>query len=180
MTLFTYVGVETAACAWLSSYLAQTNEFFSRVPSETMVSLMWLTMIVGRLIFAAAGTRINKAVLLLVLSSGFLLGMLGIIFLSASTPLAILSVAFMGLSMAAMYATVVANNTRYIACSAIAPGILFGMSGLGAAVIPYIAGLISDHSGLKSGMLSLCVFLVILVSAALMNLLTVPRRTEHA
>lgn len=180
ITLFTYVGVETAASAWLSSYLSQVNAFFSRVPSETMVSLMWLTMIVGRLIFAAVGAKLDKTYLMLVLSAGFLLGMLGVIFLSGSTVTAVISVAFMGLSMSAMYATLMANNARYLACSAVASGILFGMGGLGAAVVPYVAGLVSDGWGLKGGMISLCVFLSLLVLAAVLNVATRPRKAERA
>lgn len=167
---FTYVGVETAACAWLSGYLAQANAFFQKVPSETMVSLMWLTMIVGRLTFAAVGMKLNKQVLLILLSCGFLLGMLGIIFGGGNTVLAIVSVAFMGLSMSAMYAVCVANNARYVSCSAIAPGILFGGGGLGSAVVPYLAGLVSDLRGMQMGMLSLCAFLVVLIIAAAANL----------
>ena len=167
---FTYVGVETAACAWLSGYLAQTNAFFQQVPSETMVSLMWLTMIVGRLTFAAVGMKLNKQMLLILLSCGFLLGMLGIIYGSGSTVLAIASVAFMGLSMSAMYAVCVANNARYVACSPVASGILFGGGGLGAAAVPYLAGIVSDHAGMQKGMLSLCAFLVVLIIASILNL----------
>ena len=173
---FTYVGVETAASAWLPSYLSQTDEFFRRVPSETMVSLLWLTMIVGRLIFAAVGARLNKRVLLLALSTGFLMGMLGLTCLTGSTVLLILSVAFMGLSMSAMYASCVASNTRYVAGSAVAPGILFGMGGLGGAAVPYLAGLVSDQHGLHAGMASLCVFLALLVAAALCSLLLEGRK----
>jgi len=167
---FTYVGVETAACAWLSGYLAQTNAFFQQVPSETMVSLMWLTMIVGRLTFAAVGMKLNKQMLLILLACGFLLGMLGIIYGSGSTALAIASVAFMGLSMSAMYAVCVANNARYVACSPVASGILFGGGGLGAAAVPYLAGIVSDHAGMQKGMLSLCAFLVVLIIASILNL----------
>lgn len=175
---FTYVGVETAACAWLSGYLAQVNTFFQRVPSETMVSLMWLTMIVGRLTFAAVGMKVNKQALLLLLSCGFLLGLLGIIYGSGNTAIAIGSVAFMGLSMSAMYAVCVANNARYLSCSATATGILFGGGGLGAAAIPYLAGLVSDHAGMQKGMLSLCAFLVVLIIAAVMNLKTHRKSTD--
>ena len=173
---FTYVGVETAASAWLPSYLSQTDAFFRRVPSETMVSLLWLTMIVGRLVFAAVGARLNKRVLLAALSAGFLLGMLGLTCLTGSTALLILSVAFMGLSMSAMYASCVASNTRYVAGSAVAPGILFGMGGLGGAAVPYLAGLVSDQRGLHAGMASLCVFLALLLAAALASLLMEKRK----
>ena len=131
---------------------------------------MWLTMIVGRLTFAAVGMKLNKQMLLILLACGFLLGMLGIIYGSGSTVLAIASVAFMGLSMSAMYAVCVANNARYVACSPVASGIPFGGGGLGAAAVPYLAGIVSDHAGMQKGMLSLCAFLVVLIIASILNL----------
>ncbi len=172
MTFFMYVGVESSASSWLSMYLNQENPFFAeKVPAETMVSLMWLTILIGRVTFSFISGRMNQRVLLVGLSTGFLVGMAGIVTLSASTPLAILSVAITGLSMSAMYATAVACYAHYVECSAIAPGIMFGAGGLGSALIPFVAGLISDHAGLKMGMGSLCLFLVLLVAAAGGNLL---------
>ncbi len=172
VTFFMYVGVESSASSWLSMYLNQVNPFFvEKVPAETMVSLMWLTILIGRVTFSFISGRMNQRVLLVGLSTGFLVGMAGIVTLSASTPLAILSVAITGLSMSAMYATAVACFAHYVECSAIAPGIMFGAGGLGSALIPYVAGIISDHAGLKMGMGSLCLFLVLLVAAAGGNLL---------
>lgn len=172
ITFFMYVGVESSASSWLSIYLSQVNPFFAeKVPAETMVSLMWLTILVGRVFFSFVSARLNQRWLLVGLSAGFLLGMAGIVTLSASTVLAIASVALTGLSMSAMYATAVTNAARYVSCSAVAPGIMFGAGGLGSACIPYVAGLVSDHAGLRMGMASLCVFLLVLLLAALGNLL---------
>lgn len=170
LVLFTYVGCESSASAWLSSYLSRSNAFFQAVPSETMVSLMWLLMIVGRLSFAALGTRIPKGVLLVGESVAFLLGMLGIITLAGSTPAAIASVGFMGLGMSAIYGTAVASAARYVSCSALSAELLFAAGGLGSTVIPALAGGISDQAGLQVGMLALCGFLVVLILAAAANL----------
>lgn len=169
LAFFLYVGVESGANAWLSPWLMQVNGLFRTIPSETMVSLLWLTIIVGRLGFASLAKLVNKQALMILLSCGFLLGMIGVTYFSQSTPVAILSVAFMGLSMSAMYATLVANNTRYMVYSAAAPGILFAGGGLGSAIIPFLAGAVSDMSGMKWGMTSLVVFLVMLVVLSVMN-----------
>lgn len=169
LAFFLYVGVESGANAWLSPWLSQVNALFREIPSETMVSLMWLTIIVGRLGFASLGGRLHKQRLLILLSCGFLLGMIGISYFSQSTPVAILSVAFMGLSMSAMYATLVANNTRYMVRSAAAPGILFAGGGLGSAVIPFLAGAVSDRHGMQWGMGSLVCFLLLLAALAVLN-----------
>ena len=104
------------------------------------------------------------------LASGFLLGMLGLVAFAGCTPMLILSVAFMGLGMSGLYGTCVANTNRYISFSPMGSGLLFSMSGLGGAAIPYLAGLVSDHSGIRAGMGSLCVFLAILLVFAVLNL----------
>lgn len=180
ITFFMYVGVESSASSWLSMYLNQVNPFFAeKVPAETMVSLMWLTILIGRVIFSFISGRMNQRMLLVGLSTGFLVGMIGIVTLSASTPLAILSVTITGLSMSAMYATAVACFARYVECSAIAPGIMFGAGGLGSALIPFVAGIVSDHAGLRMGMASLCLFLALLVAASGGNLLLHRKSSLH-
>ena len=167
---FLYVGVETATSAWLSEWMGRQNAFFARIPSETMVSLMWLMMIIGRLAFAGIGTRVRPKPLLMILSCGFLLGMLGVVFLSRDIVLSIISVAFMGLSMSAMYATAVASNVRYMTSPA-SSGLIFGGGGVGSALIPLMAGVISDAAGLQSGMLALCACLGALVILSLLILI---------
>ena len=171
IVFFVYVGVETSAQSWLSSYLSQTNEFFRQnVPSETMVSLMWGMILCGRLLFAAIGGKIDRRWLLIGLTTGFLVGLVGVILLCGSTVPAILSVAVMGFSMSAMYATAVSNANRYVTGSPMAAGLIFGSAGVGSSVLPLLAGIISDSMGLKAGMTSLCFFLALLLAAAFINL----------
>lgn len=170
ITLFMYVGVESAASSWLSGYLKLVNPFFEQVPAQTMVSLMWAMLLVGRLIFAAISAKMNRRVLLVALATGFLVGVGGLVLFASGTVTAILFTVVLGLSMSAIYATAVANAARYVEGSAVAPGIIFGAGGLGSAVIPFVAGIVSDAAGLRMGMASLCVFLGILVLAAVMNL----------
>ena len=51
-----------------------------------------------------------------------------------------------------------------------------GMGGLGGAAVPYLAGLVSDQRGLHAGMASLCVFLALLLGAAVISLLMEKRK----
>ena len=171
IVFFVYVGVETAAQSWLSPYLSQTNTFFKEnVPSETMVSLMWGMILCGRLLFAAIGGKIDRRWLLVGLSVGFLVGLVGVILLCGSTVPAILSVAVMGFSMSALYATAVSNANRYVTGSPVAAGLIFGSAGVGSSVLPLLAGIFSDSMGLKAGMTSLCFFLALLLCASVINL----------
>ncbi|MEG1359901.1 MAG: hypothetical protein RSE23_09540, partial [Clostridia bacterium] len=73
-------------------------------------------------------------------------------------------------SMSAIYATTVGNNSRYITGSTVAPGLLFAGGGLGAAVVPFLAGLVSDQAGMQQGMLLLCGLLCLLLVLSLITL----------
>ena len=170
LTFLFYVGVESSISTWLSPYLAQENAFFKDIPAQTMVSLMWLMLLAGRLLFSALGTRIQSRPLLLFLSIGFLLGVLGLVLFAETTPLAILSVIVTGLSMSAIYGVAVSVGSRFVTSSVVASGIMFGAGGLGSALIPYVSGLVSDAAGLRMGVLSLCAFLFLLTVASAMNL----------
>lgn len=168
ITLFVYVGVESGVSTFLAGALAAVNPFFEKVPGETMVSLTWAMLLVGRLVFAGVSTKVDRKVLLVLLSAGFLVGVGGVVLFGASTVPAILFTVILGLSMSAIYATAVANADRYVEGSAVAPGIIFGAGGLGSAVIPLIASGIGHD--MHTSMSYLCVFLGILVIATAMNM----------
>lgn len=169
LTFFLYVGVENSASAWISGYLQRYNAFFSRIPGQTMVSLMWGMMLVGRLFVAAISTKLNKKTLLIGLAACFLAGMSGLVAFCRVTPLVILSVAVMGLGMSAMYGTTVANANRYATGPALGAGIMYGAGGLGSATIPFVAGLVSDAAGLRVAMGSLCMFLTALLISVILS-----------
>jgi MFS transporter, FHS family, glucose/mannose:H+ symporter len=177
---FCYVGVESSASSWLPSYLSQYNSSFTEIPSATIVSLLWLTLIIGRLLCAGPGAKIDCKKLIVVLSCGFLLGVIGMVCFVKNTVLLLAAVVLTGLSMSGMYASCVANSSRYVANSPLGAGILFGMGGLGSTVIPYVAGLVSDNAGLRVGMTSLCVFLICMLVAAVVNLNHSPAKEHKA
>lgn len=170
LTLFTYVGAETAISTWISTFLYSQNPDFQNVQPETMISLMWLLLIVGRLIVSSLSSRLHKAKLLLVEAIGFLIGLLGLILFAANTPLVLLSVAFIGLSMSAMYGTTVANNSDLMLQSPMAPGLIFAGGGLGAAVVPQVTSLLSDRGGIRLGMWWLVLVVAVLVGLTAANL----------
>jgi len=161
-----------SAQSWLSDYLYETNDFFQKnVPSETMVSLMWGMLLAGRLLFSVIGSKVDRRILLICLSVGFLAGLLGVILLTSNTVLVIASVAVMGFSMSALYGTAVANTQRYVTGSAVTAGMIFGAASLGSMLLPLLAGAIKDASDLKTGMFSLCGFLVLLIGATVVNMM---------
>lgn len=171
LMFFIYVGVETAVCSWLPDYLHRNNEFFrANIPPETMVSLMWGMIIIGRLTVAAAGQKVNKHMLTIVLAVGFLVGLAGVVLFVNVTALVFIFVIVMGLSMSALFACCITSSERYVAVP-LASGMLFGCGGLGSGAIPGIAGIISDAAGLQASLLTMCGFLGVYLAIAVSNLL---------
>lgn len=170
LTFFAYVGAEVAASSWIATFLFDQNPDFAMAQPETMISLMWLLMIAGRLLVASLGTRLNKARLLLFEAVGFCLGMAALLAFVKSTPLALASVAFTGLSMSAIYATTVANYSGIMRRSQIVPGLMFAGGGLGAAAMPLAVGLCADWGGIRAGMGLLVAVLAALSALAALNL----------
>ena len=170
LTFFVYVGVESSVSTWLSPYLAQENPMFAEVPSQTMVSLMWLMLLAGRLVFSLVGRKVSSRLLLIILSAAFLLGVGGLVLFGKIPAAAIAFVAMTGLGMTAIYGLAVSVAARYVKGSVAAAGIMFGAGGMGSAVIPYVSGLVSDRLGLRAAMAVLCFFLFVLLVVSIFNL----------
>ena len=164
---FTYVGVETAVSAWIAPFLGAENAFFATVRPEAVISLMWLLIIAGRLTVASLAGRLHRARLLVMEAAGFLLGLVGLILLVRLTIPALVCVAFMGLSMSAIYGTLIANNAELMASSPLVPGLIFAGGGLGATLVPLAAGVFADLGGIRLGMGMLAALLVVLLAQAL-------------
>lgn len=163
MVFFCYVGAETGLNSWLITYLVQQG-LMEAGKAPLMLSTLWATMIFGRIIVAYISRYIRKDVLL----AGASLGMfvfVGLFLLNQDPSLTLIFVIAIGLSMAGIYPTNVANASYILSGTAMASGILFAGGGLGASVMPYVAGAIAEKNGILAGLIS--TLLVILVMAVL-------------
>ena len=163
MVFFCYVGAETGLNSWLITYLVQQG-LMEAGKAPLMLSTLWATMIFGRIIVAYISRYIRKDLLL----AGASLGMfvfVGLFLLNQDPSLTLIFVIAIGLSMAGIYPTNVANASYILSGTAMASGILFAGGGLGASVMPYVAGAIAEKNGILAGLIS--TLLVILVMAVL-------------
>jgi fucose permease len=79
-----------------------------------------------------------------------------VILVQATSPaLLTIAVILMGISLSAFYGMCIANASYLVSESAVASGLMLSFGGLGATLLPYIAGAVANDYGLISGMWTL-------------------------
>ncbi|MBV8436293.1 MAG: MFS transporter [Silvibacterium sp.] len=142
--LFLYVGGETSVSGWIATY---TNRFDHLSPSRSglFVSAFWISIVFGRALTPVLVRRTSEFA---VLTSGVIASLCGIAsLLFPQTPLLTLAaVAVAGMGCAPVFPLAVARLLARIGPSRHA-GWVFAICGAGAAVLPWMTGLYSGHSG---------------------------------
>jgi FHS family glucose/mannose:H+ symporter-like MFS transporter len=146
LLIFIYVGTEASVGGWLASYAqrlgSSARQFWAIAPS-----LFWTGLLLGRALAPAVLRIISDRGLVL---AGLLAAVCGLSLILMSWELAALSAgAFItGLGLAPVFPTTFAIFTRHFGILARnMVGVLFMLAALGAAVVPWIVGVTSEHYG---------------------------------
>ena len=144
LLLFLYVGGETVISGWIATY-AYRFANFSPAQSSFFVSVFWLAIVLSR---AALPLFLRFVSELTVLFAGVIAALTGISILLFPHPAAIslASVAFAGVGCAPVFPLATARLLARIGDSRHA-GWVFAICGSGAAVLPWLTGLLSAHTG---------------------------------
>lgn len=172
--LFCYVGSETCLNSWLITYLVERG-IMEITRAQMILSLLWLVIIFGRIVIAYISSYIRKDVLLTVQCIG-MFASIGIFLINKNPMIAIIAIIAIGLSMAGIYPTTVANASYIVTGEGLGSGVMFAGGGLGAAVVPYLAGAIAKNKGILVGMLSTLIIVVIMVILAVINMMIIKRK----
>gem|GEM_PF-5506382 len=143
--LFFYVGSESAFSGWIVSYLITGLEK-GPVFAQNMLSILWLTIIIGRYSIGQIGTRINKAQFVMFASGIALLSML-LFIMTKNEWVIFLSVMSIGLSFSGIYPLTMAHANSIIRGSGMATALVISGGGLGSTIVPYLSGRIADGFG---------------------------------
>lgn len=143
---FLYVGSEGAVAGWLATY-AKRTVMPSGVLWMTAPSFFWAAIMLGRAISPFVLRRIEERH---VLTVGLVISAAGVAFvLYGKTSGAVLTgAAVSGLGMSSIFPIFIAMVSEYARefSSRVSP-YMFAMAGLGGAVLPWLVGLVSYHSG---------------------------------
>lgn len=144
MMLFLYIGGETAVSGWIATY---THRFESLSParSSLIVSAFWLAIVVCRGLLALLLKIFSELALLF---SGLFLSMAGVaVFLFPHTPaVTVAAVIAAGFGCAPVYPLAVSRLLARMGQSR-HTGWIFAICGSGGAIVPWLTGLLSQHSG---------------------------------
>lgn len=170
--LFIYVGGEVAFGSWLVSFLMRIKDLPYKY-SSYMATAFWLGLTVGRigLGFVTAHYFSNELTANLVYLGGSLGGLLMFWFLALGPWNAVLfPVVFVtGLFIGPIFPThiVVSINILPVKFHALGLGLVCAFGGGGAAVLPFIVGLVADNSDLGLRLFPLIVVVVFAMLTAM-------------
>jgi MFS transporter, FHS family, glucose/mannose:H+ symporter len=148
---FLYVGTEVSVSGWMMSYVGRLP-ISSKAWAPIAASCFWVGLICGRMLVPAIVRWLPEARLL---TSSLTIALIGILLLRVSrAPLAIvLSATLAGLMLAPVFPLCLANVLKVTHDSPESKWV-FLISGLGGAVLPWMTGELSAHSGsLRIGLL---------------------------
>ena len=158
---FLYVGVEATVGNWMSTYAGRTTAW-TFAGSTLAVAFFWAALLLGRALTPVMLTRMPELRLYRVSVLATIAGVL--VLLSAHSPLTILlGAAVTGLSLAPLFPLTLALFLAEIGGSNNA-GWVFGLAGVGGAVLSWLTGIVSNDTG------SLRIGLLVPGSAALLML----------
>ncbi len=167
LILFFYVGVESIINGWLVTYFSDLN-ILDEVGAQTVLSIFWIGLIVGRLITSYLARYLSKENILFISGLGGTLTILLFLALHGQSAI-IISMFLSGVFYSTIYPTTVANASSIIKDSGTATGIMLSFGGLGGAILPYLIGVISKESGIDMGMNTIIVYSIILLILTIIN-----------
>ncbi|MDD3252261.1 MAG: MFS transporter [Lachnospiraceae bacterium] len=169
LLLFFYLGTENCINGWFVTYLQNTG-VMSETFATTMVSVTWLTIMIGRLVCASLSKRYQKSTLTLINTIGG--GVCFVILLFASQ-LPVITIALVGLGffLAGIYPTCIADAGQYTKGSALGMSILTAISALGGIVTPQLIGSAADRVGILAAFGILALNAGVMIVFALVNFL---------
>jgi fucose permease len=165
--LFFYLGIETSVNGWIVTYLKDTG-IMSTSMAQTVLSILWIVIIFGRLFCAYISKVVDKKTILLTSSAGVVL-FFALFIMSSNIWAIIACMVGLGFCLAGIYPTTISNVGGVIKGSGLAMGILLSVAGLGGILMPYITGAVAERTGIAGGMAVISVFAIMLFLFALAN-----------
>lgn len=159
--MFFYLCCEASLMNWLVTYFKDTG-IFSEGSASIMASVLWSTILVGRLICASLANKVNKSVLILIL--GMMLTAFYALMITSSNPVVVfIAILGTGLSMSGIYPTTLGTQEKRFNTSTVATGTCIAVATIGSIVMPIIIGNVAENYGIKAGMATILIALFLLV-----------------
>lgn len=173
--MFCYICSEYAINGWLVTYLQHKEALFTAMGeggitaySQSMATLLWTVILVGRLTCAWLSRRISQKILMLVASVGMGGCFAGMLFAS-SVPVVTCCVAGMGFCMAGICPMIYSDAAHYTNTYPLATGTLLVFGAAGGILMPGLVGFLAQGGGFESSMTAILVSIVLLTVFSAVN-----------
>ena len=182
--MFCYLCSEYAINGWLVTYIQNKENLVAALAtsgsdavrySQSMASLLWVVMLVGRISCALLSAKVSQKIMMMV--SAFGVALFYTLMLTASTmPMVTFSVAGLGLCMAGICPMIYSDAAIFTNTYPMATSLLLGVGSAGAIVMPTIVGSMAERFGFNGGMSAILVTVVLLVVFATLNVVVKTRK----
>ena len=186
--MFFYLCSEYAVNGWLVSYIQSREEFLAALSgmgttltafSQGMATLMWCTMLLGRLACAALAPRVGQKRLMFVCCCA-IVGFYALMLFSDGLPAVVIAVAGLGLSMSGVCPMIYSDAAVFTNAYPMATSMLLCVGSVGGIFMPALVGTLAERLGFAAGMGAILVTILVLFLFALLNLTVKTRLPETA
>lgn len=165
--MFCYLCVEGSVMGWMVTYYSDSGVVSDNM-TQLITSLLWITILAGRILCSSLSLKIKPAKMILSMSIGifvFLCLLVG----SGNMILMVAATIGLGLSMSGMYGTTVANAGDVFGRYPMAMSIFMTITAMGSVIAPSVIGLISQEMGIRLGMAALILPAALLLVMSIVN-----------
>ncbi|MEA4932736.1 MAG: MFS transporter [Lawsonibacter sp.] len=159
--LLFYISAEYAITTWMVTYMKDTGIFGDTLAQMTS-SVLWVSILLGRLLTASVSGRVSRKLLLTVCAFGFF-GFFLVLFCAHTPTAALFGILGLGFFMAGIYPTTFAGAAHVVAGNDLAASLLIMMGSVGGIAAPALIGRISDTVGIAGGMSTVIVLTFVLL-----------------
>ena len=190
--MFCYVCSEYSVNGWLVTYIQNKQELLNsfgksgaeldqavKAYSQTMATLLWVVMLIGRLSCAFASAKIPQKKLMMGLSLGMIV-FFALLLTSSTIPMVTLSVAGLGLCMSGMSPMIYSDSATFSNVYPMVTSVLLVVGAGGSIIMNSLVGILADHFGFNVGMGAIFVTVIILGVLAILNVAVKTRRPQEA
>jgi FHS family glucose/mannose:H+ symporter-like MFS transporter len=159
----TYVGLESGMSSWTTTYLARTTA--SGASAGALASAgFWLAMAGGRVAAAMAGARFSPKAMLFVTLAGALGGSALLFASTGNGPLTVTAVLLTGFFYGPVFAIIFAvTNATFRGLAGTAGSLVIAMGSIGAALLPWLQGLLLVNAGPSASVLLIAVGAIVML-----------------
>ena len=173
--MFCYICSEYAINGWLVTYLQHKQSLFVSMGeggmtaySQSMATLLWAVILVGRLTCAWLSRKVSQKLLMLIASVGMAGCFAGMLFAS-SVPVVTGCIAGLGFCMAGICPMIYSDAVYYTNTFPLATGTLLVFGAAGGILMPALVGFLAQSGGFESSMSAILVSIVLLTVFSAVN-----------